>query len=207
MALLLRTWVPLGCTTRGFEMCWGRRADFAEWDRGRCSFRSRENWSARRCRAGTVSRAMFSQWCQRRLCCREPCGADGRLVGLPRAVRGNTCRVNGVRRRWTPPCAAVGFENLTWSPHAALSPWHNHRDFCWRKSKFKEAGREASSEAVHAQSGSTPRRQRLPGDHGRAPRGSVEDSLSPKSQERELSPAPVRRHHAAASAVSKCSSP
>ena len=66
MALLLRPWVPLGCTIGGFEMCWGRRADFAEWDRGRCSFRSRENWGARRRRAGTVSKAMSSQWCQRR---------------------------------------------------------------------------------------------------------------------------------------------
>ena len=127
MALLLRPWVPLGCTTRGFEMCWGRRADFAEWDRGRCSFRSRENWSARRRRAGTVSKAMFSQWCQRRFRYRESAGTDGRLVGPPRTGRGNACRVHGVRRRWTPPCAAAGFENLTWSPHAALRPWRSHR--------------------------------------------------------------------------------
>ena len=77
MALLLRTW------TRGFEIGWGRRADIAG---SRSLFLpQREYWSARRRLAGTVSKAMFSQWCQRRLCCREPCGVDGRLVGPPRA--------------------------------------------------------------------------------------------------------------------------
>ena len=47
-----------------------------------------------------------------------------------------------------------------------------------RKGKFKEGGREPSSKAAHAQSSSTPHRQRLPGDHGRSSRGVQWTTLS-----------------------------
>ena len=56
---------------------------------------------------GSPFTTVFSQWCWWRLCCREPGG------------RGNA---TSLRRR--------GSDNLTWSPHAARSPWRIRRDFC-----------------------------------------------------------------------------
>ena len=47
-----------------------------------------------------------------------------------------------------------------------------------KKGKFKEGGREPSSKAAHAQRSSTPHRQRLPGAHGRSPRGVQRTTLS-----------------------------
>ena len=118
MALLLRQWFPFGCTTREFEMCWGRRADFAVWDRGRCSFRSREKWSARRRRVGTVSKAWLSQWCQ--------WTQDSRNVNASIRALNPSCTLDGRRPIFT--SRQEGAAALQFCPTQPRAPSAT----CWR---------------------------------------------------------------------------
>ena len=97
---------------------------------------------------------------------------DWRLVGPSRAARGDTCGAHGVRAG-----------SLSCSAQAILSTQRSCRVFCWKKSKFKEAGGEASSEAVHAQCASPPAPSRR--SWPIVSRSSADDSLSSKRQERE----------------------
>ena len=100
-------------------------------------------------------------------------GADGRLVGPPRAARGRYLwSLCGVRRQWAPPRAPR-------SAQAVLNPWRKCRVFCRERSKFKEA--DPSAEAAHAQESSTTRRQRLPGAHGGAAREAQWATLSART--------------------------
>ena len=178
--------VLLGCASRGSWMHRNRRANDAGWRRGRWPLQNCNIWDARRCCSGALLRARLSQRRQRGLCCREPAGADGRLVGPPRAARGGACGLVGFDdggRLLLPPQL---LEVPQAQSRAILSLRRSHRAFRWKESS-KRPGLSRASRP------STPKAaRRSPPTFSRnllsiILKSSAVDSPSPKRQKRELS--------------------
>ena len=136
----------------------------------------------RRRLGGALFRTRLLRWRQRRLCYREPAGADGRLVGPPRAARGDTCGAHGLRRRRTPPLATSAARCLSGPARAILSLRRSHHAFRWKESKLKEGGLESGSEAIHAQGSSTRLSQLETPEKGAFASTSAQLGLSQKSR-------------------------
>ena len=136
----------LGCTSRGFGMHWGRPTDYAGWRRGGCAFWSGDAWNARRCRGGTVFGASSGSYS----------GASGNFATV------NLVKLTGDSSDRLEPLEAIPVELMEFDDGGRLplpsqllkisfSPQRSHRDFGWKKGKFKEAGRGSSAETAHAQ--------------------------------------------------------
>ena len=136
--------VLLGCASRGSWMHRNRRANDAGWRRGRWPLQSCNIWDARRCCSGALLRTRLSQRRQRGLCCRELAGTDGRLVGPPRAARGDTCGLVGFDDGGRLPLPAQLLEVSQAQPQAILSLRRSHRAFRWKESSKRPGLSRAS---------------------------------------------------------------